>query len=512
MRFLALLLTTLALAATALTACGKDAAPAASSAAASLAPTDAVVYAEAALDPDEDQQRALEALLAKFPGGDGALAKLRGALEDVFDEPGARISYADDIEPWLGDTAAIFVGGFGASAEPRDIAGMLATEDEGKAIAAIEKSEPKARSANYEDVAYVTFDADGDTLAAGAFDGWLVIGTISGFKAAVDASQNDGLGGTDRYERALEGLQPDRLGMVYLDTRALVELARAVPGGGGQALQSLKGELDEPIVLTLSADADSAQIDTSAPAGSSAVGSVLGQGSKLLGQAPADAWLAYGQPDLGKVLERALTQFGAQLGGKDQIDRQLRAATGLGLDETLGWMGDFSLFVRGESVPELGGALVVETTDPASSSKTLKAIERLAGSASDGTRVRPLGISGDGFQLTSPDVPQPIYLYQRDERVVIAYGEQAAKDALDVPRRLTDSSDFKAATDKLGDGYDVSIWLAVKPLLELVDSTPAGVDEEWRQARPYLEPLGALVSGAKQDGDRVSSTLRITVP
>ena len=216
---------------------------------------------------------------------------------------------------------------------------MLATKDEDKAIAAIKKSEPKARSANYEDVDYVTFDADGDTLAAGAFDGWLVIGTISGFKAAVDASQNDGLGGTDRYQQALEGLQPDRLGLVYVDARALAALAPALPGGGGQALQSLKGQLDEPIVLTLSADADGAQIDTSAPAGSaSAIGSVLGRGSKLLGQAPADAWLAFGQPDLGKVLEGALTQFGSQLGDKDQIDRQLRGATGLGLDETLaGW-------------------------------------------------------------------------------------------------------------------------------------------------------------------------------
>ena len=175
-------------------------------------------------------------------------------------------------------------------------------------------------------------------------------------------------------------------------------------------------------------------------------------------------------------------------------------------------MGDFSLFVSGESVSELSGALVVETSDPANSSKTLKAIERLASSASDGTRVQPLGIPGEGFQLTSPDVPQPVYAYQRDGHVVIAYGEQAAKDALDAPQRLTDSSEFKAATDALGDGYDVSIWLAVKPLLKLVDSTPAGLDDEWRQARPYLEPLGALVSGAKQDGDRVSSALRITAP
>lgn len=509
MRKLALLLTLLTLAVTALTACGKDAAPA-SSDAASLVPTDAVIYGEATIAPSGDQKQQLEGLVAKFPGGKDIGAKIEQSLERSISKSGDSISYKDDIKPWLGDEAAIFVGGFGVGSEPRDIAALLATDDEDKALDAVKKSEPKAKDASYEDVDYVTFSDDGDQMAAGALDGFLVVGTLSGFKSAVSASKGDGLAGTDRYQQALEGADEDRLGFVYVDTKAIADLAKGLPGGE-QALKSLKG-LDEGFVATVSADADGAQIAATAKASASPLGPLLGEGSDLLGDVPADAWLAMGQPELGKVLQTQLDQFSDSLGSKDQIEQQLRAATGLTLDQATGWMGDFSLFVRGESVDQLGGALVIETTDEANSAKTLQALQRLARSAGDGTQVRPLGIPGDGFSLVSPDVPQPIYLYQRDGHVVIAYGEQAAKDALDAPEKLADSSAYEDATASLGEGYSVSTWLAIAPILKLVESTPVASDGGYQQAKSYLEPLGALVSGSKKDGDKLSSVLRLTVP
>ncbi|HEY6781489.1 MAG TPA: DUF3352 domain-containing protein [Thermoleophilaceae bacterium] len=510
MRFLALLLTLLTLAVATLTACGKDAAPA-SSGAASLAPTDAVVYAEATISPSGDQKQQLEDLLAKFPGGKDVGAKIEQALEDAVSESDGSISYKDDIKPWLGDDAAVFVGGFGVGSEPRDIAVLLATDDEDKALAAVKKSEPKAKQASYEDVDYITFTDDGDAMAAGTLDGWLVVGTISGFKSAVSASEGGGLAGTDQYEQALKGADEDRLGFVYVDTKALVDLAAGMPGGG-QALKSFSG-LTEPVVATVSADADGAEIAATVQTdGKSPFGPLIGEGSELLGDVPADAWLALGQPDLGKTIELQLDQLGDSVASKDQIEQQLRGATGLSLDEALGWMGDFSLFVRGETLSELGGALVVQTTDEADSAKTLKAIQRLASSAAQGTQVRPLGIPGNGFMLTGPELPQPIYLYQRDGHVVIAYGKQAAEDALDAPEKLADSSDFKAASAALGDGYGVSTYLAIAPILKLVDSTPLAGQADYQQAKRYLEPLGALIAGSKQDGDSLASVLRLTVP
>ncbi len=511
MRFLALLLTVLTLAATALTACGdKDAAPAASDAA-SLVPTDAVVYAEATIKPEGDAKQQLEDLLAKFPGGEDVGAKISDAIDESAAKSGDKVSFKDDIQPWLGEQAAVFVGGFGVGNEPRDIAALIATDDEGAALDAVKKSEPKAKQASYEGVDYLTFsDDDGDPTAAGTFEDHLVLGTVSGFKSAVSASKGDGLAGTESYQQAIEDAADDRLGLVYVDMKAVSGLLAGMPGGK-QALESLKG-LDKPVVATVSADADGAELAATVQATGNPFGAVAGQGSELLGDVPADAWLALGQTGLGDSIDAQLDQLQSTLGSRDEIEQQVRAATGLSIDQAVGWMGDFSIFVRGESLQELGGALVAETTDEANSAKTLQAIQRLARTARDGTQVRPLGIPGEGFQLTTPEVPQPVYVYQRDGHVVIAYGEAAAKDALDAPEKLVDSSGFKAASDSLGEGYSASTYLAVAPILKLVETTPDAGDSEWADAKRYLEPLGAIVSGAKKDGDKVSSALRVTVP
>jgi hypothetical protein len=55
------------------------------------------------------------------------------------------------------------------------------------------------------------------------------------------------------------------------------------------------------------------------------------------------------------------------------------------------------------------------------------------------------------------------------------------------------------------------LYLAADPILALVDSTGAGSDDGWQKAKPYLEPLGALVAGARKDGDKVRSAFGITV-
>ena len=89
------------------TGCGNGSSSA--SGAASLAPAGAVVYGEATLDPSDDQQAAIDALIEKFPGEGSAGERIRGLLEKAFSESDIGLSYAKDIEPWLGDQAGFFV-------------------------------------------------------------------------------------------------------------------------------------------------------------------------------------------------------------------------------------------------------------------------------------------------------------------------------------------------------------------------------------------------------------------
>ncbi len=161
---------------------------------------------------------------------------------------------------------------------------------------------------------------------------------------------------------------------------------------------------------------------------------VVAEGADLVGGLPADSWLALAQPDLGKTLDSYVDLYGAQLGGRDNIEQQFKATTGLDLqDDVISWMGDWALFVRGTSVSELDGALVIETSDEEASGRVLDTLARFARQSADsGERVLPLQISGggEGWTLRTEDVPQPIHLFQRDGKVVVAYGDSAAEAAV----------------------------------------------------------------------------------
>src|SRR5215210_1314460 len=75
MRKLILTLTVLSIAALAAAGCGKEGE--AASGASELVPAGSVFYGEAALKPEGDQKEAIDAILAKFPGGGQAGDKLK---------------------------------------------------------------------------------------------------------------------------------------------------------------------------------------------------------------------------------------------------------------------------------------------------------------------------------------------------------------------------------------------------------------------------------------------------
>ena len=110
----------------------------------------------------------------------------------------------------------------------------------------------------------------------------------------------------------------------------------------------------------------------------------------------------------------------------------------------------------------------------------------------------------------SAGVPKPLHLFQRDGRVVLAYGD-AGQDAVDPGETLGDSADFAEARDSLGSDYEISFLLQVAPILAIVDSTEAASDADWQKAKPYLEPLSALVAGSADEGDNVRSAFKLIV-
>jgi len=508
-----LLITIAALSVTVLpvTGCGGD--EQAASSATELVPAGAALYGEANLKPEGDQKAAVDSILAKFPGGGDALDKLKEAIEKGLRESDAGITFKDDIEPWLGDEAAYFASGLDASGQFESSALLLATDDEGKAQDTLEKSaEGKITSKEHNGVEYLTDESEGDTNAGAVFDGFVVLGNEAGVRAAIDASKGDStLSDDDAFKNALGRAEDDRLGLLFLNTPVLAE---TVQRSGAPLPDAFKQFLEEPFVATVDADNDGVVVEATIPEQLGKALTFFGQGSDLLTDMPADSWLAFGQTDFGKLLDFYVDALAGAAGGRDVVAQQLRAATGLDLQkDVIDWMGDYGIFVRGTSVSTLDGALVIETSDEAASARFIAALERLAKTQGQGElRIGPLSApgGGEGFTARSADIPKPIHVFQKSGRVVFAYGDAAAKDAVDPAQTFGDSAEFAGTRDSLGN-YDVSFYLLMQPILQLAESAGASSDSDWQSAKPYLEAITAIVGGTSGDGDDLKSAVKVVV-
>src|SRR5918998_1133684 len=250
MRKLILTLLVLSAAAVAIAGCGSE--NEAASGASELIPARAVFYGEATLRPEGDQKEAVDAILAKFPGGGQAGDKLKELIDKALRESDAPVSFNDDIEPWLGDEAAFFASGMGGDGQFKAAAALVATEDEDAALEAVEKTgEGEISRHDYKDVEYMT---DESKEAAAVFDGFVVLGSEAGVKAVIDTKDGGSkLSDDDRYNKAIKDAAEDRLGLLFVNSP---ELKRSLQQAGTPMPDSFEQIFNEPFVGTLDADPD----------------------------------------------------------------------------------------------------------------------------------------------------------------------------------------------------------------------------------------------------------------
>ena len=485
---------------------------------ATLAPASSLFYGEVELKPGGDQQAAVDALARKFPGSGDAGQRLSKVAEDALREEDSKISFEGDIKPWLGDTVALFASNPGGGGVDQDspAAALVATTDEDAALATVQKSEGQGTERDYQGVTYRRF-GDEDEVAA-VIDGFLVLTNERGLRSIVDAKDNDRtLEGSDRFQQALDDQPKDRLGFAYVDARSAVD---AVPPSQAQFLAPFRRAFREPVVATLTAQTDALELTSKTPESSIAALGVTGIGSKgsdLIGQLPGDSILATGGPDLGRQLSSAVDLAASSVGGRAILEQGLRARTGLDLQQdVLGWMGDFGLFVRGQSTSSLGGGHVVTSTDTAPTRREIAGFQRIIRSqAGSGVRVGRLGVRGAdaGFTLNLSGLQGPVNVLLAGDKFVLAFGNEAATEAINPGDTLATEQNFKQASQSLGSGYNVSFYASVPAALILAEGSGASTDDGYQRAKPYLTVLGALVGAAKPaGGGQLESKFRLTIP
>lgn len=507
----ALLLAVVALVATALVGCGGgddggedvDVGPAAA------APADAPIYLDATVKPAAAQASDAEGALGKVLDTDDPGGRLISLIDEEGQEepPARRFTYQADIEPWLGDQIGFAFLNF---AEEEDAAAIVETTDPDAALAFARKSAGATGNPapqEYEGVQYQTAPAaeEGDFEIFGIVDDFLVYGTLAGFKAVVDASRGDSLGDSDEFTDALADLPDDRLGTLYTVPRNLL---RAIPSdeidqGTRALLENAAGEnLNSPVSGALTATPESFDLEFIAEGGD-----LETPESALIGEVPADAWLAFGIGDLGSTVRRSLDQLrDGDIPGLDQAISQLEGTTGSSLDELTDALGDSVIYVQGVNEPTLAGALVVQVKDPELTGRLLSQLQgllTLGGIA--GVKALSLPGGGSGFQINDPsNFPQPIELAQQGDKFVIGYGNGSAQQALQPAEPLSGTPTFGAAKDQVS-ALGADLFLSFPQIFQLAESEGAKKDSDYLEAKPYIDALEYLISGSGTDDGKAEA-------
>lgn len=459
-----------------------------------LIPKDASVYAHVFVKPSVNQRKALRGLLDHFPRApeaDVALDPFLELIDDGLEQ--YDMTYEDDVKPWLGDQMAIYFTGLDTGAA------LIATEDAGATedfIATVNEAEGnEPNRETYEGVDYYAMGGDG---AYAFIDDFLVLGTEPGLKAVIDVQEGDGsLGESARYGDLEGEITADRIFTMYLDAENLTELfdAEAVTGFAGptndfseMGSAMVSGHLrDDAVVFELAGSAGGFPI----PSGHFDLGAGI----------PSDAWLALGNPGLGQTIENGMESMSDAAGASlEAVLGEFTAQTGFDLrHDFLSWMEDLRVYARGTGLLNLGGAVSIGSSDPAASRET---VERLIGLAlQQGMPSQQVEIAGiDSYAIQIPGSPQRVIVVPGD-RVVIAFGEAAAEDALDPDEPLSDSGRFRSATDSLGEGMDAYFYLDVDPVQELVENFLPQSQEYVDEVKPWVDPIAHVIAGSKFGDD-----------
>lgn len=496
-----------ALAALTLAACGDDDSGGDSGPdPATVTPADSLVYVEATVKPEGEQKDDLESALEKLTGDADPGAAIREEIEDAVSEGDSGLTFEDDVEPWLGQRAGVFV--LDVRKEDAEAAVALAATDTSAAQATIDKAagdEESEEERTYEDVTYLV-DESGDTI--GIVGDFLVGGTEPAFKAAVDALGGDSLADDSEATDALDSAPDGSIFRAYVDATGLIDAFVESGQASEEQLAPVQDQIDAlsegPIVISGGATADSMTVEVSGPEGAAGDGS-----GDTLGGLPSESWLALAVPMLGDAVGQGYENFlsGFDSGFKSGFDQlpdaevpdvggEVEAATGLDLSEDLAWAGDTALFIQGTSLFGLGAGMAIETDDEEAAAAAIEKLRR-ALNREESILVRP---TPTGIKIQTTGTPIGAEVSIEDGEVIVAIAGTTVEDVLNPPEALSDSQAFGDATGALGDGLDPSAYIDFEAILALVEST-GQVQPDLEAARPTLEALDFLIGGSSGDAD-----------
>lgn len=496
-------------------ACGGSDGDDAATSLAKYMPADALVYVEGSVRPDQDVADNVDSISERLTGT-SLTETIDKALADAQD---GDITYESDVEPWLGDNAAMYVntdlnadsltamsdeGVTGYTPEEEKVGLVAETTDVDAAEAFIDKAakeQGETTDNEYEGFSYKISQSDNSAL--GIVDDNVVFATNEEvFKAMVDASKGDNLEGTTAFSDVIDKAADGSLVNMFVANEPILSATDQANETGIDTTQIYSAlgvdYTDTGTVVSLVPDENEISIVGATNAESPFES---GDPSEVLETFPANSVFATGTGDVGANITKlidTIDQEGIEGVLKPgELKKNINEATGggvdvLGIAESLQTIG---FFVSGDSVRTLGGALVATTSDPAPLKNGLGLMSTFIRAADDAT-VKPLRGGMTGFSVKTPELPgRPVVVALQGDRLVVAIGMPAAQQALSGEGdSLADSDAYKAAADSLS-GQNVDMFGNPAAVGALIAQASGG-DPSGKQAAEVFDKFEYMVSGS----------------
>jgi Protein of unknown function (DUF3352) len=522
----------------ALAACGDDGGEA-TAGPAGFVPPETPMYLEASRQ-SEDQVANAEALIAEL--GEvpllgtpvDPLDLLEQEIDEAAADEGLDLTFADDIEPWLGERAAVAIPSVEelVAEESPGVLAVVEVTDEEAARAVLDRLVAPA-----DEVQVVEEEVGGQTVlrpegeegGAAIIDGFLVFGnTDEALEQGFSAHDGDSLADSDDFEAAFEGLPEERLADGYLDLGGIIETGVAAGEIQPEEIEAIRGlygdGFEQPLAVALSAGDRTLAVDVAGPSAFGTGPPRIGA-TDLVGGAPGNAIAAIGLPDLGgqvdaflEFLEANGALFGEQALGPGGFAEGFEAEVGVPLDTVIEAAGDAALHLRGE-LPfgfVIGGELALsgEGLPPEVYEWVAGELER------EGFRIgSPLSGSTEGFSAernaAGGDVGFVNVEAEPDAAIVTVAPDRAVADeAPPSADALGDHALFEPATAALGDDFELAGFADLGPILDgfieggsLLDLATGEVTPEQAMADFLAGKLGYAALGVRTEDDRTVQRL-----
>ncbi len=473
---------------------------------AGLMPPKAPVYLELNLAPEAKTSEALNEVTQTVFGIDNVGEFVAEELEKAALGEGEKLDFEKEVEPWLGEKAGLYLAGYDGQ-NFHGVGMAIETTDSGEAEEfleeRVEKNDEGAESGEFEGHKY--FEESDDESVIGMVGDYLAFGETKGdFEEMVEAFEGEGLNESEKFKEAMEGAPDEGIGHIYVDVGGLIEETRGVVPPEAEAFFDLIQI--EPkkatAVATVLPHSEQVEIDVSTNLGQSVA--ETGDASSALEALPASATVGFASAEFGKSFAEGVKAF-SEKGVPGQIEPgELSGAfeaMGFNLESLGESFGDLAGFVEGSNSSDLGGAVVVETKGGGEAKKMVADIGLLL--RATGTKgVTTINSEVAGFSVHVPELgPKPLIIGSSGEKIVIAYGPQAAAQALrKQATTLGSTPDFEAGKSALG-STPINAFVEGGPALAIVESLLSPEEQaKLEEAKPYLEKISYLAIGSEAKG------------